>query len=297
MQSTLDESLLAARRGARPAPTPAAADRPPRCPSWALGAADVRIVFITAGPARRVGRRAARLPRPSRSSSVVGGARAASHAHHRGRRASASGRGRAGADPGQALVIAQSLAPRSRCWRSSAAVILLFGVAGVVLAGIAGWGVARNGLRPVRRLTGAVEDIARTERAHPAAGRGRRRDRPARHAFNQMLAALERLPRPAAPAGRRRRPRAAHPADVAAHQHRPAQPGRLRDGTGLQLPPEAREELLDDVRAQIEELTTLIGDLVELARDEPLDPRRRHRSTWPSSSSAPSPGSAGARRA
>ena len=36
------------------------------------------------------------------------------------------------------------------------------------------------------------------------------------------------------------------------------------------LPPEARAELLDDVRAQIEELTTLIGDLVELARDHPL---------------------------
>ena len=32
----------------------------------------------------------------------------------------------------------------------------------------------------------------------------------------------------------------------------------------------ARRELLDDVRAQIEEMTTLIGDLVELARDEPL---------------------------
>ena len=35
-------------------------------------------------------------------------------------------------------------------------------------------------------------------------------------------------------------------------------------------PPEARAELLDDIRAQIEELTTLIGDLTELARDEPL---------------------------
>ena len=32
----------------------------------------------------------------------------------------------------------------------------------------------------------------------------------------------------------------------------------------------ARAELLDDVRAQIEELTALIGDLVELAREEPL---------------------------
>ena len=36
------------------------------------------------------------------------------------------------------------------------------------------------------------------------------------------------------------------------------------------LPTQARDELLDDVRAQIEELTTLIGDLTELAREEPV---------------------------
>ncbi len=34
------------------------------------------------------------------------------------------------------------------------------------------------------------------------------------------------------------------------------------------LSPESRAELLDDVRFQIEELTTLIGDLTELARDD-----------------------------
>ena len=46
----------------------------------------------------------------------------------------------------------------------------------------------------------------------------------------------------------------------------------------------SRAELLDDVRFQIEELTTLIGDLTELARDEPAlvrargdRPRRDHR--------------------
>ena len=36
------------------------------------------------------------------------------------------------------------------------------------------------------------------------------------------------------------------------------------------LPEHARSELLADVRAQIEELSTLVGDLVELARDEPI---------------------------
>jgi two-component system, OmpR family, sensor histidine kinase MprB len=36
------------------------------------------------------------------------------------------------------------------------------------------------------------------------------------------------------------------------------------------LEPAARAELLDDVGAQIEEMSNLVGDLVELARDEPL---------------------------
>jgi two-component system sensor histidine kinase MprB len=38
------------------------------------------------------------------------------------------------------------------------------------------------------------------------------------------------------------------------------------------LDPAARAELLDDVGAQIEEMSNLVGDLVELARDEPLRP-------------------------
>jgi two-component system sensor histidine kinase MprB len=38
---------------------------------------------------------------------------------------------------------------------------------------------------------------------------------------------------------------------------------------GDSLPDQARGELLTDVRAQLEELSTLVGDLVELARDEP----------------------------
>jgi two-component system sensor histidine kinase MprB len=44
----------------------------------------------------------------------------------------------------------------------------------------------------------------------------------------------------------------------------------LRQAEGnTALPAEARLELLDDVRGQIEELSALVGDLVELARDEP----------------------------
>src|SRR3954465_9146016 len=57
------------------------------------------------------------------------------------------------ARPGFALVVAQSLTPTQHLLAKLGLVTLLFGLAGMVAAGLAGWGVARNGLRPVRRLT------------------------------------------------------------------------------------------------------------------------------------------------
>ena len=44
------------------------------------------------------------------------------------------------------------------------------------------------------------------------------------------------------------------------------------DGTDRDLAPGVRAELLADIASQIGELTTLIGDLTELAREEPLAP-------------------------
>ncbi len=68
--------------------------------------------------------------------------------------------------------------------------MFLFGLAGVIAAGMAGWAVARNGLRPVRRLTAAVEEIARTEDLRPLPVEGDDEIARLATAFNQMLAAL-----------------------------------------------------------------------------------------------------------
>ena len=40
------------------------------------------------------------------------------------------------------------MAPQERVLQKMGAVMLLFGLAGVIGAAFAGWGVARNGLRP-----------------------------------------------------------------------------------------------------------------------------------------------------
>ena len=69
-------------------------------------------------------------------------------------------------------------------------VMLLFGLAGMIGAGLAGWAVARNGLRPVRRLTTAVEEIARTERLDPIPVEGDDEVARLAMAFNAMLTAL-----------------------------------------------------------------------------------------------------------
>jgi len=165
--------------------------------------------------------------------------------------------------PGLALVVAQSLEPQEQVLAKLGLVTLLFGIAGIITAGVAGWAVARNGLRPVRRLTIAAEDIARTERLAPIQVEGDDEIARLASAFNQMLASL------AASRDRQRR----LVADAGHELRTPLTSLRtnidLLTQAGDSLPEEARTELLSDVRAQLEELSTLVGDLVELARDEP----------------------------
>ncbi len=168
--------------------------------------------------------------------------------------------------PGTALVLAQSLEPTDRMLSRLGLVAIFFGLAGVILAAFAGWGVARNGLRPVRRLTEAAEEIARTEKLDPIPVEGNDEVARLSLAFNAMLGSLS--------ASRDRQRQLV--ADAGHELRTPLTSLRtnielLAQAAGSdRLAPEARADLLEDVKAQISELTTLIGDLVELARDEPM---------------------------
>jgi len=172
-------------------------------------------------------------------------------------------------DDGRTLIIAQSLAQQEKLLTRLGAVSLIFGLLGVLGAGIAGWAVARNGLRPVRRLTTSVEQIAVTEDLTPLPVEGDDEIARLATAFNQMLTALD--------ASRERQRRLV--TDAGHELRTPLTSLRTNvdlltqaDQVERTLDPTARAELLDDIRAQIDELTTLIGDLTELARDEPLAP-------------------------
>jgi two-component system sensor histidine kinase MprB len=169
-----------------------------------------------------------------------------------------------GNEDGVALVLAQSLRNNEYTLEKLGFVLLIFGLLGVVTAALAGWAVARNGLRPVRRLTDAAEDIARTEKLDPIEVEGNDEIARLASAFNAMLAALS--------ASRDRQRQLV--ADAGHELRTPLTSLRTNLDLLVQadarggLAPEARTELMDDIRFQIEELTTLIGDLTELARDE-----------------------------
>ena len=93
-------------------------------------------------------------------------------------------------EPGVALVLAQSLDSNRYTLEKLGFVLFVFGALGVIGAALAGWGVARNGLRPVRRLTEAAEEIARTEQLDPIDVEGNDEIARLASAFNAMLAAL-----------------------------------------------------------------------------------------------------------
>ncbi|MGH3759864.1 sensor histidine kinase [Actinophytocola sp.] len=175
---------------------------------------------------------------------------------------------------GNALVLAQSLQPTKEQLADLSLVLFLIGGAGVLVAAAAGTAVARTGLRPVQRLTWATERVAYVGDLRPIQVEGDDELARLSHSFNQMLAAV-------AYARDRQRQLVAD----AGHELRTPLTS-LRTNLELLLAAEApdaprlseedRAEIHADLRAQLGELTQLIGDLVDLAREDApnLDPER-----------------------
>ena len=164
-----------------------------------------------------------------------------------------------------ALVVAQLLKPTKELLTDLALVLILISGAGVVVAALAGTAVARTGLRPVERLTRATERVARTGDLRPIQVSGDDELAHLTHSFNTMLGAV-------ADARDRQRSLVAD----AGHELRTPLTS-LRTNLELLMASECRRpdlsdqdksEIQDDLRGQLDELTQLIGDLVELAREE-----------------------------
>lgn len=170
------------------------------------------------------------------------------------------------AGDGTALMFVQSTEPIERTLDRMGFVLFLVGVGGIVAAAIIGLAVARSALVPVRRLSAAAEQIARTDVLAPIEVTGDDELASLAASFNDMLAALaasrERQRRLIADAGHELRTPLT---SLRTNLELLAQADR-RGGLGQAQ----RDEIFADATAQVEELSTLVGDLVELARDEPL---------------------------
>jgi len=162
--------------------------------------------------------------------------------------------------PGVAIQAVRSLGEVDNTLDRLRLLLALVAAGGVVVATAAGILVTRTALGPVRRLSEAAEDVTRTgdlARRVEAGGRdelGRLAD-----SFNTMLEALERS------VGAQRQ----LVADASHELRTPLTSARTNievlaraDG----LPDEDRRRLLDDVTAQLEELSVLVADVVELGR-------------------------------
>ncbi|MEU1120864.1 MULTISPECIES: HAMP domain-containing sensor histidine kinase [unclassified Streptomyces] len=168
-----------------------------------------------------------------------------------------------------AVSVARPLSEVDDTLDNLALILLLVAGIGVLGAGAAGLWVARTGLRPVDRLTAAVEHVARTEDLDlriPVEGD----DEIARlsESFNSMTASL----------ASSRDLQQQLIADAGHELRTPLTSLRTNiellarsEETGRAIPPEDRKALLASVTAQMTELAALIGDLQELSRPDAED--------------------------
>ncbi|MEW2498019.1 HAMP domain-containing sensor histidine kinase [Streptomyces nodosus] len=170
--------------------------------------------------------------------------------------------------PDTALLVAVPLKSTQSTLKDLALLLLVVSGVGVVGAGAVGLAVARAGLRPVDKLTEAVEHIARTEdlTTHIPVDR-HSEDEIARlsRSFNSMTSAL----------ASSRELQQQLIADAGHELRTPLTSLRTNielltrsEETGRPLPPADRAALLVSVKAQMSELAALIGDLQELSRPE-----------------------------
>ncbi len=167
-----------------------------------------------------------------------------------------------------ALLIAVPLKSTESTLNELALILLLVSGVGVIGAGAAGLAVARAGLRPVDKLTEAVEHVARTEDLSvriPVEEDAEDEVARLSRSFNTMTSSL----------ASSRELQQQLIADAGHELRTPLTSLRTNielltrsEETGRPLPEADRKALLASVKAQMTELAALIGDLQELSRSE-----------------------------
>jgi two-component system, OmpR family, sensor histidine kinase MprB len=161
-----------------------------------------------------------------------------------------------------ALQVARSLAEVNHTLHRIGVFLILIAAGGIAIAGGLGLAVAQTALAPVRRLTKATEHVTETRDLSERIGvRGEDELSRLAASFNTMLAALEE----AARSQHQLVSDASHELRTPLTSLRTNIEVLVRD---TEMPAEEREKLLNDVVAQLSEMTALVTELVELARGE-----------------------------
>lgn len=170
--------------------------------------------------------------------------------------------------PNVGLVVAVPLKSTQNTLNDLALILLLVSGIGVLGAGAAGLAVARAGLRPVDKLTEAVEHVARTEDLGiriPVEDDAEDEVARLSRSFNSMTSSL----------ASSRELQQQLIADAGHELRTPLTSLRTNielltrsEETGRPIPEADRKALLASVKAQMTELASLIGDLQELSRSE-----------------------------
>lgn len=167
-----------------------------------------------------------------------------------------------------AFLVAVSLKSTEKTLNDLALILLLVSGIGVLAAGAAGLAVARAGLRPVDKLTDAVEHVARTEDLTvriPVEDDAEDEVARLSRSFNSMTSSL----------ASSRDLQQQLIADAGHELRTPLTSLRTNielltrsEETGRPIPEADRKALMSSVKAQMTELAALIGDLQELSRSE-----------------------------
>ena len=175
----------------------------------------------------------------------------------------------AGVDTGYAVLVTHGMADTNATLDELRLILLFLTLGGAAFASLLGWFVARTALAPVRRLTAAVRRVTQTQDLGERIDE-RRRDEigSLARSFNSMLGVLDDTVRRLDESARVQRRLVAD----ASHELRTPVTS-LRTNIEVlelagELPAGERTRLIADVVEQLEELSALINDLIELARED-----------------------------
>lgn len=139
--------------------------------------------------------------------------------------------------------------------------LIVIGIVGVALSTLAGWMIARRTSRPIEQLAKSADDIARTSNtSDPIGVKASGEVANLVSSFNTMLGALGRSVA-----------QQKQLVQDASHELRTPLTSLRANAELLErsdLPAETRREIINDIRAEIDELTSLSSELSALASDQ-----------------------------